>query len=120
MSTEIQSLNQKIAERVGEQLVDLIPPDQWQAIVDREVTKFQQDTAPQIIREMLSKQFRDDFALRLEGITRSAEWNVATSEYENEVLTKFIAANAGEIFSGMLSAPMQQALLNLRQQLGNY
>ena len=53
MSTELQSLNERIAERVGENLVDLIPEDQWQKIIDTEMQKFMSVTLPKMIDEML-------------------------------------------------------------------
>ena len=35
MTNELKTINEKIAEKVGENLVDLIPKDQWQAIIDK-------------------------------------------------------------------------------------
>lgn len=117
MTTELQSLNERIAERIGNDLVDLIPADQWQTMVDAEIHKFKTITAPKIIQEQLNKQFTDKVKDTLNALTTD-EWDLETQRSINKALESFIGASSGVIVAGMLSPSMQIVLQDLRGRLG--
>ena len=120
MTKELQTLNQRIAERIGKDLVDLIPPDDWQRLVDTEVRKFWQDTAPGIIQELLREAYLAKAKAEIEKLTDTSEWDCETQTQINKDLERFIGAAAGTIFAGMLSPAMQMVLGNLRTQVNGY
>ena len=118
MSTELRTLNEKIAEKVGENLVDLIPQDQWQAIVDKEVQSFKNQTAPKIIQDLLKEAYVERAKGTISNLVDSTEWNEITGEYTNKALEQFIGQSAGAIVGAMLTPTMQQVLQDLRYKLG--
>jgi len=118
MSNELQSLNARIAERIGKDLVELIPADQWQQLVDKEVERFTQDVAPQIIQDMMKEAYLNKAKGTIDTLISSQEWNDTTQTTINTELEQFIGQSAGNIFAGMLSPSMQIVLTNLRNQLG--
>ena len=120
MTKELQTLNQRIAERIGKDLVDLIPPDDWQRMVDTEVRKFRQDVAPEIIQGLLKEAYLAKAVEAVEKLTHTSEWDAATQEQINTDLEKFIGASAGVIFAGMLSPTMSAVLADLRNRMQGY
>lgn len=118
MANEMQSLNERIAERIGKDLVELIPADQWQQMVDTEVAKFMCDTGPKIIQELLKDAYMDKAKATLDKLTMQTRWNNSTQTQINEDLEKFIGDSAGTIFAGMLTPSMQMVLQDLRSRLG--
>jgi hypothetical protein len=118
MSNELQTLNEKIAERIGKDLVDLIPKDQWQSMVDNEISKFRRDTAPGLIRDLIKDDFLARARIELDKLTSASEWNDEAKAYINEELIKYISSSSGSIFAGMLAPSTQMVLENLRHNLG--
>ena len=117
MTNELQTLNQRIAERIGKDLVDLIPEDQWQAIVDNEVKKFRLDVAPKIIQDLVADEFRKESVKRIEELTQTTEWNEITGRYTNEKLKEFISEGGGDVFAGVLAPAMTMLLNDLNHRL---
>lgn len=117
MPNELQTLNERIAERVGENLVDLIPAEQWQEIVDRECQAFYSQTAPKIIQEMLRERFRACANAQLDELCHTDEWNHITQQYTSSKLREFIGESGGEIFAAVLSPAMSQVMSDLRNRL---
>lgn len=120
MSDQLQTLNQRIAERIGKELIDLIPPDQWQALVDAEVAKFRQETAPKIVAELLREAFKNQAIASVNHLTLTNEWDELTQTYINTKLKDFIGSSGGEIFAAVLSPAMTMVLSDLRNRLTNY
>ena len=118
MVNELQTLNAKIAEKIGAELIDLIPSDQWQALVDAEVIKFKRETAPRIIKELLSEEYKTKAKQTITEFCNTNEWNEVTQTYTNAALSKFLADSGGVIFAGVLNPSMQIVIQNLQNQLG--
>ncbi len=118
MSKELQTLNEKIAERIGKDLVDLIPKDQWQSIVDREILKFKRDVAPGIIQDLLKESYINKAKSTIDRLTMQEGWDSERQSQINSELEKFIGDSAGIIFAGMLSPSIQIVLQDLRGRLG--
>ena len=117
MGAELKTLNERIAERVGEQLVDLIPEDQWQAIIDDEIKKFTTSTLPSMIRQMLEKEYMD----RLRALVQQfalISWDEYGNQAASEELEKFIGAASGQLIAAMLSPAMSMVMQDLRGRLG--
>ena len=118
MTKELQTINQKIAEKVGKELIDLIPEDEWKRIIDHEIAVFKQNTLPNIIQEMLKESYLSKVKVTVDKLTQSTKWDVETQQQINNELEKFIAASASQIFAGMLSPSIQMILQDLRSRLG--
>lgn len=118
MENELQTLNQRIAERIGKELVDLIPDDQWQALVDAEIAKFKRDTAPKIIQELMRDVYMTKAKVTIDKLTSSSGWDSMAQQQINDELEKFIGKSAGVIFAAMLSPSMTMILQDLRNRIG--
>ncbi len=119
MGNELQTLNERIAERIGKDLVELIPQDQWQAMVDAEVLKFRRDIAPKIIQEMLSEAYREQAKTAIQELCVTDEWSAITQTMTSSKLKEFIAESGGQIFAGVLTPAMGMVLQDLNSRLNN-
>lgn len=120
MKKELQSLNDRIAERIGQDLVDLIPKEQWKLMVDSEIEVFKRDKFPVIVQELMKEAYLGRIKSEINKITLSTEWDSITQENIYTELEKFIGKSSGIIIAGMLSPAMQQILSDLRSRLGGY
>ena len=118
MSNELQTLNERISEKVGETLVDLIPAEKWQQIVDREIAKFENVDAPKIIQSMLEEKLKASVTAEIDRYTVGDEWNEAISMYVSSALKQFIGESSGVIMAGMLSPAMTMVMQDLRSRIG--
>jgi len=118
MENELQSLNERIAERVGKELVDLIPPEQWQSIVDGEVQKFKTNVLPVIVQDLLKELYMDKIKGVVNNLSMQTGWDSELNQAIYENLEKFIATSSGIIVAGMLSPATQTLLQDLRNRLG--
>lgn len=117
MGTELQTLNERIAERIGKELVDLIPKEQWQSMVDKEINTFKNVTAPKIMQDLIKERFLETAKLRVDELCVSDGWDNISNEVINTELEKFIGKSAGTIFAVMLAPSMQMVLQDLRSRL---
>lgn len=116
----LSTLNERIAEKIGKELIDLIPPEQWQQMVDIEISKFKRDIAPTIIQNEIQNIYKAQLSLKLTELTTSGEWNEITQEFDTNRLKTFIGECGGEIFGAVLAPAMSQVFQNLRNQLSVY
>lgn len=117
MSQELQSLNERIAERVGKELVDLIPEDQWQEIVNNEIANFKRETLPKMLKAALADAFKESVQAEVQKLATGNEYNQITGTYTNSALKQFIGDSGGEIFAAVLSPAMTQVMQQLLSQL---
>ena len=118
MNTELQSLNTRIAERVGESLVDLLPENVWQEIIDKEIKKFEEVVLPAIIQDILKETCMTKVKTTIDNLLYESSFDSITQTYINNKLKEFIGDSSGVILAGMLTPSMQAVLSNLRNQLG--
>jgi len=120
MTKELQTLNERIADRIGKDLVELIPKQQWKDMVDAEIHKFVTVVAPKIIQEQLTEAYKLKVKAIVDSYVINDDFDQLSNIYVNTKLKELIAASGGEIFAGILNPAMQQVMLNLRSQLGRY
>lgn len=116
---QLQSLNERIAERIGGELVSLIPEGEWQKLVDVEVAKFKREVAPAIIQDLLKETFKNKAVQDIDELCQTGKWNQLTNEYTFPKLREFIGASGGEIFAAVMSPTMANVLSDLRNRLQN-
>ncbi len=117
MGNELQSLNERIAERVGDGLVDLIPPEQWQKIIDAEVAKFTQTILPKVVQDLLMEEYKLRAQTIITTLPTSQGWDAQTNEQIYEELEKFIGKSSGVIVASMLGPSMQMVLQDLKSRM---
>lgn len=117
MNKEIQTINQRIAEKIGHELINLIPPETLQNMVDQEIAKFKKEELPKIIKQLISEEYVNKVKIRIDQFTQSGEWNSMTNEMVNQQLVEFLGDNMSAIFSALIYRASSQALDNMRSKL---
>ena len=120
MGNEMQTLNERIAERVGKELVDLMPEGDWQKLVDAQLQSFKQGKAPKLIDEMLAERLKVSVSAELDKYCRSDEWNNLVNLGTSKAVTELISQNGAQILAGILSPVMTQAVQDFKQRMGYY
>lgn len=116
-STGMSTISERIAERVGEELVSLLPQDVWQSLIAQEVEKFKTVTAPKLIEEELTKKYRELVVQEVDTIC-TPEWSDEVQAFVHANLIKLIEESGGAMLAGILSPSMQMVLSDLRNRLG--
>ena len=117
MTNELQTLEQRIADKVGHELVGLLPPEQWQAIIDAQVHKFRTEVAPKIIQEEITQHLRERIRnhLQNEYLSGDSKYNQEVGIWINDQVIKLMI-EAGSEAIGHALAPIGQEVM---QQLIN-
>ena len=118
MTNEMQRLSDRIAEKVGKELVDLIPPDQWKSLIEKQIAHFKEHEVPKIINQMLTERLKEDVKIKLDKYCLQDTWNQFTGSMTNEAITQLIKNTAPEIVASMLSPIMSQIVQDFRGRLG--
>lgn len=114
---ELQTLNQRIAEKVGKELIDLIPPDQWQKIVDDQIFIFKRDIAPKVIQEELKKLLEGKVKEVLSAPEFNYEYNQFGQRLAGEAVDVLIKRSAPELVSALFGGAIQHAVDQLKYGL---
>lgn len=119
MGKELQTLNERIAEKVGENLVDLIPADQWEKLVSDQIDFFMTNKAPGIIQKLLTEELYKTVA----GVLSSSEYITTWGNYGEELAADGVKAiiekSAPTIFAAMFAPVADGLIRDLVQRLNN-
>lgn len=117
MNDKIQTLNDRIAERVGKELYELIPQDEWKAIIERESRTFTEVTMPKVVRDMLHDKLKEDLKIHLSSGDFIETWNDQSQQMCSDAVKEMMVQSAPVLFAEIFSAPMQNVINNMRNQL---
>lgn len=116
----IVSLEERIAERVGKELVSLIPEEQWKELINSQIDHFMHTKAPAIVQE----QVRAAFLIRVKEILESPEfsdqWDFdLQQQVVGPAVKELFVKAAPEVFMGMIQPILQNALYNFKSQVNS-
>ena len=120
MGTVLQTLNERIAERVGKELIDLMPADEWKQIINKTVTQYKTEVIPKIILEILTENLKIDIARKLHGAYYTDQWNATVNKMTNEAVKDMLIKSVPEIFAAMLEPVTSGLMQDLRNRMQNY
>lgn len=115
----IQTLEARIAERVGKDLVDLMPPEQWTTLVAAATRKFRNETAPRIIEAELTRKLKEEMAAYMGQPEFTAQWSTLGHQAASEAVTELFKSSAPDILASMLGPTLQHFAESFRQSLHN-
>lgn len=115
--TGMTTLNERIAERVGQELVDLIPQEEWQTLIAAQVTHFTNVEAPKIVQKMLEEKFKESVSKHLDVYCSGGEWDNLTKQTTNAALIELMKSNAADLLAGILSPTMQNIVHEFRNSV---
>lgn len=117
-----------IRDRIRGAMLDIIPDEQWDALIKAEMHAFMNDTVEQraygesatrlagfkrIVRELLE----EDAKKRLTALLTSSEWTgqwMGGDQQTSEAVKKYITANAGEILNAWVGVAVQRVIQQMQ------
>ena len=114
MSKELMSLEERIADKVGNELIDLIPEEQWKTLVATQVNHFKQYKLPEIVERILI----DELKLKVKEQLNSPDFAIAGDKYghtiASEMVKKMIEEGAGPMMANIFGEMVHRQIDMLR------
>lgn len=120
MATEIVTFEQKVKERLDSIILDLLPQERMEEMVKAAIVKFEKDTLPKVIEDIVRTRVNAVAQQALSGSDFfSQTWTVMGPE-AGPVLQKYMIDAAPLMFAKMMSFAAAQALQDLKNQMQRY
>jgi hypothetical protein len=118
-----------IRDKIRKALVEIIPDEQWDALIKAEMRSFMQDTTSGSgyretvqragFKDIVRKVLIEDTEARVRALLTSPEWTGAwgpEGEQASDAIKKYMTQNAGEIMNAWIGNAVQQVVSQLRQR----
>ena len=112
----IATLEEALSATVQEQLIHLIPKEEWSKLVRHEINKFEEHAAV-ITREAIKKSFEELLKKSIDEILNSSEWNATLATNKNKLISDIIKDNAPAILASMIEDYGIRLIQTFRSQL---
>jgi len=117
MGQEVLDLKSAIAEKVGLELVDLIPPKQWEDLIDSQVDHFMKELAPALIQKEIQAMFLANVKARLSEAEFIEAWDGQANMVVGPAIQKLLVDAAPEVFASMMAPYMANVISSFRNQM---
>jgi hypothetical protein len=114
---EIQTLKERIAEKVGKELFELMPEEQWNSMVESQINHFMTELAPKIIRSELELKLKEDIKGKILALSLNDEWNTIAGKGFNNELSQILVSSAPQIIANIMHNSAQDVLSNMHQSI---
>jgi predicted transcriptional regulator len=112
MTNELRTLEEKIAEKVGSELVDLIGEEKWQEIIKATVDNFMTNKAPKLVEDMLVKQLQENvIAATKFGV--EPKYDGLVGQLASDFMVEVMKKAGPEVLANMFQYQIQTAIQNL-------
>lgn len=115
---DLQTLEQRIADKVGKELIDLIPEHEWQKLVSNQIDYFKTTKAPKILQELFEQEFKKYTTNLLSRLLGTQTWDNLLQEYTYPEIEKYLIASGQTLFTSMMSPVLAMALQDFRNRIG--
>lgn len=119
MANELATLEERISEKIGQSLIEVIPQEQWDQLMNKQIHKFMNEDAPKIIQRQLEKLLMQNVEHRLSLMSMSTDWNEVTQQNTNKMVESFIKNGAAEFFAAMMAPAVSAGIQNLRSEVAS-
>jgi hypothetical protein len=111
---QVVTFEQRVKERLRENFMDLIPDEQLQTLVDREVADFRARVLPKLIQDELTEKYKAAIREELAKPEYQQQWAQGGQWAAAEMVKKIVTENAGSILAGLVSNTVQQAIFQMQ------
>lgn len=122
------TLASKVKERVKNSFIDLIPDDEWEKFIKREIKHFMdyrynpKDDTP--FQKLIKDELVIFMKLKIKKALATDKFNTLYINEGNVILSQeledAIIGNAGKMFMGVISSTMNQMIESFKSQLNMY
>ena len=112
MNKTIMTLEEKVSEKVGAELIDLIGEDKWKELIKSCVDNFTTNKAPKIIEEMLVSNLKERVILTIQNELQP-KYDSMVGGLANDFLVDVMKKSGPQMLSNMFQFEIQNAINNL-------
>ncbi len=120
VSTDVKSLNDVVRDKVKETFVNMIPDEQWNAMVQKCVDSFVEQDLPVLVKEILSEKLKNETAEKIASeltYSGSDRYGRPTPSKLIETIVKTMTA---DVVNELIGSIMMGAVQRVQQQMRNY
>lgn len=119
---KVVTFEDSVKERIKSIVAELIPEEKWQALVDQEIKRFNQDDLPKLVREelriMYQAQIREILASPELGVL-NAQWQDGNYQLKGE-MQKMLVDAAPTMFAAVMSNMAYGVINHIRSNAGSF
>ncbi len=129
MKVSTETIKEKITNKIREGFVNLIPDEQWDALVQGELDNFTCATSNGIygskespLKIMIREGIEEIFRKKVADELSKPEWSDMYTDGRNiasELVSKIVKENAAELVEGLMGSFTQNVVMKVRQDLIN-
>lgn len=119
MSTEVQTFEQRVRDKLKKDIADLIPEEQLSKIVQIEMSEFLKTDLPKMIKAMLAEEIKEAINREMRKPQWVGQYNDLARQNVSEQVTKIITENAALMMTSMMAGVSSQLVTDLRYRLQN-
>lgn len=109
-----QEIKDQLKNRILQSLIDLIPEDKLDQMVDDTMKKFEEEELPKMIMELCKKHYSEKFNEKINELVESS-WDMDKQRHVYKNLEKIVVENAPQMFAEIMSLGFQNLQYKLQQ-----
>ena len=113
--TPLQTLQDRVRERIEATFMELIPPEAFNEMIDRCAADFFQHELPKLAREVLAERYREYLKAELDKPEWSAKYN-ENGDGPSDLVASIVKCGAQELVAQLFGGIVQNTVINLRNQ----
>jgi uncharacterized membrane protein YheB (UPF0754 family) len=116
MSTEVvtlQTVQERVKERIQQSFMDLIPPELWQGMVQRELESFTRTEFPKMVKQAAEERLREMLKVEFSKSGWMEEWT-GNGPTASEFLAGVLKEVAPDLVSALFSRLGNEIVQSIR------
>ncbi len=111
----LSDIKQRVTDTIKARFAELIPDDEWAALIDQQVKLFLEQDLPDIVKDELRQEFKHMAKAKLAKLEWQEQWT-NDGTIASEAVTRLVQENADTIFASFVSNMVQACVNQMRQQ----
>ncbi len=120
MSTEVQTFEARVKDKLKDTIADLIPDEDLTKLVEASLQSFKQKDLPDLIKKELTYYFTDLIKAEFKKPEYAGTWQQQSQMYTSEAIKKVVTENAHLIFSNIISGAVYSVVQQMQNNIQRY
>lgn len=115
----LQTLQERVTERIRASFVDLIPQEMWDQMVKTQIDAYMQTELPKLVKAELEAHLRAIVKAELQKPEWAEQWNGGAKSVAGDMVRAIVKENADQIVSAFFGSMVQTVVQDVRYGLQN-
>ena len=112
-------INKRVREKIQQSIIELVPEEHWDRIIEREIKDFENNRLKNLIREHLELAYKNVISTELHKPEWIEVFNTNGELMASEALKEILIQSAPQFFSVIIGSLVQGMTQNLRFTIEN-